>query len=126
MRTTCKPKDLNVSRQTAWQLVRHYLEDGQVVQPRGGVRARATRTDEEMTADTVKIVTDYPAYTLQQMNAELHQRLPNKPRVSLATVARILGGQLIRIKKFPAYFKRETRVCDVDDRARCQQNINFR
>ena len=90
---------LNVSRQTAWQLVRRYLEDGQVVRPRGGARAQGTRTDEEMTAAAVEIVADYPAYTLQQINAQLQQRLPNKPRVSLATVARMLDGQLIRIKK---------------------------
>ena len=90
---------LNVSRQAAWQLVRRFLNDGQVVRPRGGARAQVTLADEEMMAVAVDIVTDHPAYTLRQINDDLRQRLPNKPQVSVATVARMLEGQLIRVKK---------------------------
>ena len=90
---------LNVSRQGAWQIVRRYFDDGQVVRSRGGARAQVTRVNEEMTAAAVDIVTDHSAYTLRQINDELHQRLPNKPQVSVATVARMLEGQLIRVKK---------------------------
>ena len=90
---------LNVSRQAAWQLVRRFLNDGQVVRPRGGARAQVTRADEEMMVVAVDIVTDHPAYTLRQINDDLRQRLPNKPQVSVATVARMLEGQLIRGKK---------------------------
>ena len=90
---------LNVSWQMTWQLVQSYLEDGQVVRPCSGARAQATRTDEEMMAAAVEIAADYPVHMLRQINAQLQQWLPNKPRVSLATVAHKLDGQLIRIKK---------------------------
>ena len=68
---------LNISRQAAWQLVRRFLNDGQVVWPHGGARAQVTRADEEMMAVAVDIVTDHPAYMLRQINDDLHQRLPN-------------------------------------------------
>ena len=90
---------MNVSRQVVWQLVRHFLNDGQVVRPRGGARAQVTRVDEEMMAVAVDIVTNHPAYMLRQINDDLHQWLPNKAQVSVATVARMLEGQLIWVKK---------------------------
>ena len=63
-------RSLKVSRQAAWQLVRRYLDDEYVVQPRGGAREQATRTHEEMADAAVEIVADYPAYTLEQLNDE--------------------------------------------------------
>ena len=36
---------LNVSRPAACQMVRRYLDDGQVVRPRGGAGAQVTRVD---------------------------------------------------------------------------------
>ena len=56
-----------------WQLVRHFLTDGQVVQLLGGARAQVTWADEEMTAVAVDIVTDHPAYMLRQINDDLRQ-----------------------------------------------------
>lgn len=91
-------ESLGISRSTAWSIVRRYHQDGSVVvRRRGGQRPRLI--DEEMVACVIRMVEEFPAYTLQQLNAELRRSLPNKPQVSIATLHRMLDAQFITLKK---------------------------
>ena len=47
----------------------------------------------------MEIVREFPAYTLEQINTELQNRLPMKPRISVSTVCKKLDAQLITNKK---------------------------
>ena len=90
---------LGIKRTTAWAIVQRYLRDGAVVRPRGGRRDAVQKVDDEMTDTLVEIVGLFPAFTLRQINTELQTRLPNKPRIGLSTVCKVLDAQLITTKK---------------------------
>ena len=92
---------LSVSRRNAWNLVCRYLHNGQVVRQRGGLRQQVVRANQEMKDCLVDIKKD-PAFTLKQINEELRRRLPNKTHVSTSTIAWLLEGQLIFLKKMDA------------------------
>ena len=91
-------ESLGVARGTAWSIVKRYQQDGRVVvRQRGGQRRRLF--DAEMTAFVIRLIEESPAYTLQQLNAELRRLLPNKPQVSIATLHRMIDARLITLKK---------------------------
>ncbi len=88
---------LHVKRSSAYSIVRRYQENGIVVRLRGG--ARHIKVDDDMRDCLIDIVERNPAFTLEQINNELQNILPNKLHISLPTVAKILDGQLIRMNK---------------------------
>ena len=71
---------LGIKRGTAYSIVQRYIVHGAVERPRGG--ARRLKMDEEMTNTIVQIVELHPEFTLEQIQAELQARLPDKPHVS--------------------------------------------
>ena len=90
---------LNVKRTTAHGIVKRWQEHGTVVRPRGGARPARNKVDEEMKDAAVDIVEENAAFTLNQINAHLRQTLPHKPNISISTLAAILDGRLMRVKK---------------------------
>ena len=88
---------LGVKRQTARSIVWTYLrENRRDAMPRGG--RRRPKTDEEMKDCIRDNLEANPLLTLNQLNAKLRQQLPNKPYISLTTLARIIDGMLITLK----------------------------
>ena len=67
--------------------------------PRGGARAAVRKVDDEMKHQVDDIVERYSAFTLKQIKHRLQLELPDKPRVSISSVAAMLDGQLITLKK---------------------------
>ena len=61
-------------------------------------RPKHVKADNEMRDCLNKILKENCLLTLTQLNQELRQRLPRKPRICNHTVARILEGMLFRIK----------------------------
>lgn len=90
---------LGVKRTTAYGIVRRWKENGVVEQQRGGLRQQRIKVDEEMLNEVIRIVEEHSAFTLKQILEELHRRLPDKPNISVSTLANLLDDQLIRIKK---------------------------
>ena len=76
---------LGVKRGTAYSIVSRHIRLGVVQRPRGG--GRRPKLDQEMKAAAVDIVEESPEFTLEQINAELRTRLPNKPRISIQTLS---------------------------------------
>ena len=56
------------------------------------------RVDNEMRDCLIEILNKNCLLTLTQLNQELRQRLPRKPRICDRTVARTLEGMLFRVK----------------------------
>jgi len=75
-----------------------------VSKPRGGARHR--KLDAEMVEQIVEIVEENPAITIQNIIAELRNRLPDKPVVSETTVRRALHGQFFFCKKVALHSNR--------------------
>ena len=78
------------------------------VQPRGPLfddvaRQRGgsfnVKCDVEMTQCVTRIAEDNPTSTLNQINEALRFELPQKPHVCINSVANMLNGQLITMKK---------------------------
>lgn len=90
---------LGIKRTTAWAIIRRFLQTGLVVRPRGGFRQETNKVDDEMRNALVAIVEEHSAFTLSQIKNELQVRLPAKPAISIASVRKILDGQLMRMKK---------------------------
>ena len=88
----------NVKRTTAHGVVKRWQEHGVVVRPRGGAREATTKVDDEMKEAAVAIVERNAAYTLKQINAQLRQTFPQKPHISISTLATMLDGQLVAMK----------------------------
>ena len=70
-----------------------------IQQRRGGVRIQRVKVDEEMKNAAIAIVEAHSAFTLKQILEELQRRLLDKPPISITTLAKLLDGQLITIKK---------------------------
>ena len=83
---------LEISRNTADSIIRRYRRNGVISKPRGG--AHNNKLDDEM----VTVVEEHCEFSLQQMNAELRVRLPNKPRVCDSTIATALNARLVTVK----------------------------
>ena len=54
---------------------------------------------ENLTAAVRDIVLEHPAFTLDQVNHKLRQRMPHKPQISRTTLADMLEACLISVKK---------------------------
>lgn len=87
---------LGIKRPTAYAIIRRYQNHGVLSKPRGG--ARNNKMDDEMIEATIAIVEENCEFTLQQINAQLRVRLPNKPRVCDNTIATALHARLITLK----------------------------
>ena len=57
------------------------------------------RLDAEMIEEATDIIEEYPAYSLEQILAELRLRLPNKSTLGRSTLSSALNGRLICLKK---------------------------
>ena len=88
-----------VKRTTAYGIVRRWKENGVVERPRGGLRQQRVKVDDEMRNAAVNIVEQHSAYTLKQILEELLRRLPDKPIISISSLANILDGKLVTFKK---------------------------
>lgn len=89
---------LKIKRGTAWSIVnRAKNREGRVSLPRGG--RRNVKLDQEIGDVLSTIVEEHPTFTLNQIKVELHERLPNKPNLSITSIARCLTGRLIVLKK---------------------------
>ena len=101
-------EQMGIKRQTAYAIVRRTeSRDGAVALQRGG--QRRTRIDEELTAAARDIVLEHPAFTLNQINHELRQRMPHKPQISRTTLAGMLEASLISVKKWKMLPRKEIR-----------------
>lgn len=93
-------RQLGIKRTTAWAIVKRADEnDGEVSRPRGGVRLQRVRVSPELAAAAVAVVEDHPEFTLDQLNSEVRAKLPNHPTVGRTTLAKVLHGQLVTMKK---------------------------
>ena len=89
--------NLGIKRSTARSIVRTYLETGRANKlPRGG--AHNSKMDEEMKNFLRDALETNPLLTLTQMKDKLREGLPQKPGVSLSTIARTLDGMLFTLK----------------------------
>lgn len=90
---------LHINRDSARNVIRVWMADGRVNRlPMGGTRNGNVRVDQEMVNEILLIVQQKPFTTLVSINDTLHQRLPNKPRITTSTIARHLENQLISVK----------------------------
>ena len=78
-------KLLGIKRTTVWGIVHRYQLYGQVNRPRGGARNR--KVDQEMIDQMIATVEEHPEFTLSQINTDLQETLPNKPRVTDSTIS---------------------------------------
>ena len=93
-------RQMGIKRTTAWAIVKRAEEnDGQVTRPRGGIRQSRVKTTDETARVAVSIVEEHPEFTLEQIRAELRRRLPNQLPIGKTTLANLLSGQLIVMKK---------------------------
>ena len=88
---------LGINRSTARSIVSRYVREGKIAErPRGG--PNHVRVDNEMRDCLNDILNENCLPTLTQLNQELRQRLPRKPRICDRTVARTLEGMLFHVK----------------------------
>ena len=92
-------RPLQLKRTTAYGIVRRWKEKGIFQQRGGGVRIQRVKVDEEMKNAAIAIVEAHSAFTLKQILEELQRRLLDKPPISITTLAKLLDGQLITMKK---------------------------
>ena len=91
-------RQLNIKQGTAWAIIsRAHRRDGVVALPRGG--PRRMKLDDEIRNTLVQLVEEHPTFTLVQLKTELEILLPNKPLLSISSIARSLTGSLIVLKK---------------------------
>ena len=79
---------LNITRTTAYAIVRRFVNDGRIERPRGGFRGR--KMTPEMTETACSIVEENNAFTLVQINTELRHRHPQAPQVTITTLSNAL------------------------------------
>ena len=80
-------------RSTARSIVATYVDTGRVQKlPRGG--ARNVKMDGDMRNHLENIIDGNPLLTLRQMKESLQHNLPDKPVVSISSVARAVDGTL--------------------------------
>ena len=89
---------LNVKRATAYTIVRNYNATGRrFALPHAG--GRQFKLDDNCVDYLVMMIETNPCITLKRMNMQLRETWPNTPQVSDSTIARVLDGQLISVKK---------------------------
>ena len=85
---------LGINRSTARSIESGYVREGRIAErPRGG--PNHVRVENEMRDCLNEILNENCLLTLTQLNQELRQRLPRKPRI--CEVARTLEGMLFRV-----------------------------
>ena len=77
-------RNLGINRSSAYSIVRRSQEPAPVNNWGG---RRGSKVDQEMIDVMVDTVETHSTYTLNQINAELRLRLPQKPHVCIATLA---------------------------------------
>jgi len=88
---------LDINRDTARSIIRVWRAEARIERlPQGGSRNR--KMDEEMIDTLLEIARSEPFSTLVNIKEKLEDRLPNKPRVHVSTIARHLESQLISLK----------------------------
>ena len=88
---------LGINRSTARGIVRRHLPEGQIAErPCGGPNHR--KVDQEMVQCIEDIVNENPVLTLDGINRSLQERLPEKPRIHLQTVGKVLDGIIYTFK----------------------------
>ena len=81
------------TRPTVWAIIKRAEENaGQVTRARGGVRPSSVKVTDSMIEAAVNTPQDHPEFTLNQMLAELRDRLPNSPAIGRTTLANMLSG----------------------------------
>ena len=88
---------LGINRSTARSIVLRYVREDRIAEiPRRG--PSHVRVDNEMRDCLNDILNENCLLTLTQLNQELRQCLPRKPRICDRTVVRTLEGMLFRVK----------------------------
>ena len=99
---------LGIHPSTARGIIKRYLDEHRIEElPRGG--RNNVKVDNDMRQCIEEIINENPMLTLQGINDELQERLPEKPRVNSRTVGKILDGMLYTRKlarRCPAERKR--------------------
>ena len=92
-------KVLRMNLKTARHIVRIYEATGRVdALPRGGRKIGSCKFDEEMRQALIAFVDANPLATLKALRTKLSAQLPNKPPVTIKTLARALEGALYTFK----------------------------
>ena len=76
---------LNINVSTARNIVRRAQIGGEIAGARGG--RRNVKVHDDMVNMLLELVDEHPEYTLQQFNAALRERMPDKAHISGSTVA---------------------------------------
>lgn len=93
-------KQLGIKRTTAWAIIKRAEENGgEITRPRGGIRLTSVKVTDNMVETAVAITQEHPEFTLNQINGELRLRLPHSPAIGRTTLANMLSGRLISLKK---------------------------
>ena len=88
---------LDIKQSTARNIVSRALKrNGVVAVPRGGHTYH--KMDDEMRDVIEEVLAQNPEATLRAMNRALQEKLPNKPIISDATVARACDGMYYTLK----------------------------
>lgn len=85
------PDTIGVNRSTAKGITARYLREGRIVVEKNNVRV-----DEETKECLSDIVNENCILTLSKINQELHQCLPNRPKIHNCRVSR--QGMLYQVK----------------------------
>lgn len=90
---------LEINRDTARSIIRVWMNEGRTNRlDMGGRRDGNTKVDDEMIGCILAIVQEKPFTTLTKLNEDLQERLPDKPHITISTIARHLQDQLITLK----------------------------
>jgi hypothetical protein len=88
-----------ITEDTKTRIIEAFEQEEDYIEVARLLHVRHIKVDDDMRDCLIDIIERNPAFTLEQINNELQNILPNKPHISLPTVAKILDGQLIRMKK---------------------------
>ena len=84
---------LGIHPSTARGIIRRYLEHDRIEElPRGG--RNNTKVDREMRLCIEEIINENAMSTLEAINEQLRERLPQKPHIHSRTVGKMLDGML--------------------------------
>ena len=90
-------RTLDINVETARSIIRSYLKTSRRhKKPRGG--SHNCKVDGEIRLALQSIIEEEPLLTLNQINHELRQRLPEKPVIDISTISKTLQGMLITLK----------------------------
>ena len=88
---------LGIKHSTARSIIMTFTRTGRTERlPTGG--ARNSKMDDEMKNRLERSLQDNPMMTLVEMQQDLRQNMPQKPPVSISTIARSLDGMMFSMK----------------------------